>query len=311
MAHFELKTPVAFIIFNRPDATAKVFNEIAKARPPKLLVVGDGPRVSRLGEAERVAAARAIIKMVDWPCEVLCNFSEVNLGCKLRVSSGLDWVFKQVPEAIILEDDCVPNETFFQFCEELLDRYRLDERVGMVSGDNFQFGHTHTEDSYYFSRYTHIWGWATWRDRWVDHYDVNMTKWPKVRDAGELRSFINDKKEAAMWATIFEQVYQGKIDTWDYQWTLANWISNRLCILPQVNLISNIGFNADATHTIGVSDLANLPRLPVNFPLKHPKVVQRNEIADNLTKKHCFNNSQWRKILRRARLLLKLALSRA
>jgi hypothetical protein len=311
VAIFELKTPVAFIIFNRPDATAKVFDEITKARPPKLLVIGDGPRVSRLGEAERVAAARAIIQMVDWPCEVLCNYSEVNLGCKARVSSGLDWVFQQVPEAIILEDDCVPDETFFQFCEEMLERYRSDECVGMISGDNFQFGQTYTEDSYYFSRYTHIWGWATWQDRWVDHYDVNMTKWPKIRDTGELRSFIDDKKEATMWTAIFEKVYQGKIDTWDYQWLLANWTGNRLCILPRVNLISNIGFNADATHTIGVSDLANLPRLPLSFPLKHPKIVERNEIADILTKKHCFINSPWRKVMGRARLLLKLTFSRA
>ncbi len=310
MAHFELKTPVAFIIFNRPDATAKVFEEIAKARPPMLLVIGDGPRINRAGEVERVEAARAIIQMVNWPCEVLYNFSEVNLGCKVRVSSGLDWVFQQVSEAIILEDDCIPNETFFQFCEQILERYRLDPRVGMVSGDNFQFGRTRSDDSYYFSRYTHIWGWATWRDRWVDHYDVNMTRWPKIRDTDELRSFIDDKKEVDMWATILEKVYQGQIDTWDYQWMLANWINNRLCILPQVNLISNIGFNSDATHTTSVSDLANLPRLPLSFPLKHPKSVQRNELADNFTKKYCFIGSPWQKILLRARLLVKSALAR-
>ena len=149
MSDFQLKTPVAFIIFNRPDTTERVFAEIVKAKPPKLLVVGDGPRANREGDAAKVAAARAITKRVDWPCEVLTNFSEVNLGCKVRVSSGLDWVFEQVPEAIILEDDCLPHQTFFRFCEELLERYRDDQRIGMISGDNFQFGHTINDDSYF------------------------------------------------------------------------------------------------------------------------------------------------------------------
>lgn len=161
MPEFQLTTPVAFIIFNRPDTTEKVFAEIAKAKPPKLLVIGDGPRVSRQGEAEKVAAARSIIQCVDWDCEVQTNFSDVNLGCKRRVSSGIDWVFEQVEEAIILEDDCLPDPTFFRFCEELLARYRHDQRIGMISGDNFQFGSRRNDDSYYFSKYVHIWGWAT------------------------------------------------------------------------------------------------------------------------------------------------------
>ena len=156
MTSFTLTTPVAFIIFNRPDTTAKVFNEIAKARPPKLLVVADGPRVNRVGEADRVTATRAIIEKVDWPCEVLCNFSDINLGCKARVASGLDWVFAQVPEAIVLEDDCLPDPSFFRFCQELLDHYRQDKRVGMISGDNFQFVRSYHSDSYYFAKYIHI-----------------------------------------------------------------------------------------------------------------------------------------------------------
>jgi hypothetical protein len=154
---FQLKTPVAFLVFNRPESTIKVFEEIRRARPPRLLVAADGTRADRPGEAEKCAAVRAIIDTVDWPCEVLKNYSDVNLGCKVRVSSGLDWVFEQVEEAIILEDDCLPHPTFFRFCEELLERYRYDERVGIISGDNFLFGVRRTQDSYYFSRYAHIW----------------------------------------------------------------------------------------------------------------------------------------------------------
>src|SRR6185369_14461868 len=170
MADWALTTPVAFIIFNRPDTTEKVFAEIARARPPKLLVIADGPRAGRAGEADRCAATRAIIDRVDWDCKVLTNYSDVNLGCKNRVASGIDWVFEQVPEAIILEDDCLPDPTFFRFCEELLIRYREDERISQICGANFQFGRKRSNDSYYFSRYNHIWGWASWRRAW-QHYD--------------------------------------------------------------------------------------------------------------------------------------------
>ena len=151
MSDWQLKTAVAFIIFNRPDTTELVFREIAKAKPPVLLVVADGPRLGHQEEPELCAATRAIIGRVNWDCEVLTNYSDVNLGCKLRVSSGLDWVFDQVEEAIILEDDCLPHQSFFQFCEELLSKYRDDERIAMISGNNIQLGRKRTKDSYYFS----------------------------------------------------------------------------------------------------------------------------------------------------------------
>jgi hypothetical protein len=163
MADFQLTTPVAFLIFNRPDTTAKVFEAIRQAKPPKLLVVADGPRPDRPDDIEKCKAARGVVEQVDWDCEVLRNYSDVNLGCKKRVSSGLDWVFNTVEEEIILEDDCLPHPTFFRFCEELLDYYRHDERIMVISGDNFQFGRNCTEYSYYFSRYNHCWGWSTWR----------------------------------------------------------------------------------------------------------------------------------------------------
>lgn len=299
MSEWQLKTPVAFIIFNRPDTTERVFAEIAKAKPPKLLVVADGPRENRPGEAEKCATTRAIIERVDWPCEVLTNFSDVNLGCKKRVSSGIDWVFDNVEEAIILEDDCLPDPNFFRFCEEMLERYRHDQRIGMISGDNFQLGGRHGEDSYYFSKYVHIWGWATWRDRWHGVYDVSMAHWPMVRDNGRLPDLVFDKDEAGYWAGIFERVYQGGIDTWDYQWVFANWVEGRLSILPSVNLISNIGFGVDATHTTGTSPLANLPTEPMQFPLVHPALRARNGCADRFSDRVCFRPPIWKRILGR------------
>jgi hypothetical protein len=288
MSDWRLKTPVAFIVFNRPDTTERVFAEIAKARPPKLLVVADGPRENRAGEAEKCAATRTIIEQVDWDCEVLTNFSDRNLGCKRRVSSGIDWVFEQVEEAIILEDDCLPDPTFFRYCQELLERYRHDRRVGIISGDNFQFGRRRNDDSYYFSKYVHIWGWATWRDRWAGCYDVSMAKWPCIREEGWLADMVGNEREAAFWNKIFERVYRGEIDTWDYQWVFANWVEGRSTVLPATNLISNIGFDANATHTTSDSELANLPTRPLTFPLKHPPGVFRNVQADLFSEKKCF-----------------------
>jgi len=296
MSDFRLTTPVAFIIFNRPDTTERVFREIAKARPPKLLVVGDGPRVDRHGESEKVAAARALMKCVDWDCEVLTNFSEVNLGCKRRVSSGIDWVFEQVENAIILEDDCLPDLTFFRFCQEMLERYRHDQRIGMISGDNFQFGRRRNDDSYYFSKYIHIWGWATWRDRWVGSYDVTMAKWPRIRDEGWFADVVGNRREAAYWQKSFERVHRGEIDSWAYQWVFANWMEARMSITPAVNLISNIGFGKDAAHTTGGSDVANLRLTPISFPLVHPLGVFRNAQADKFGYQKCFRVPLWKRV---------------
>jgi hypothetical protein len=286
MAEFRLTTPVAFIVFNRPVTTERVFAEIARAKPPKLLVVADGPRPDRRGEVEKVAASRAILERVDWDCEILTNFSDVNLGCRQRVSSGINWVFEQVEEAIILEDDCLPDPTFFRFCEELLERYRHDQRIGMISGDNFQFGRRRNDDSYYFSKYFHIWGWATWRDRWIDNYDVDLSRWPAIRDGGWLTDMVGNANEASEWKDIFERAYRGEIDTWDYQWVFANWMAGRISILPTVNVISNLGFDADATHTTRASIVADLPRTAITFPLVHPLGIFKNTRADQYSKQY-------------------------
>jgi hypothetical protein len=208
------------------------------------------------------------------------EFSDTNLGCRRRVATGIDWIFQQVEEAIILEDDCLPHPSFFRFCQELLERYRDDRRVGMISGDNFQFGATPSNDSYYFSRYFHVWGWATWRDRWQGSYDQAMGKWPQVKEQPWLSELLEDPAERREWLKNFDMVHSGRLDTWDYQWVFANWLKGRLCVLPSVNLVSNVGFDEEATHTKFAGALANLASREMEFPLKHPGEVVRDEEAD-------------------------------
>jgi hypothetical protein len=305
MPNFELRTPVAFIIFNRPGQTERVFAEIARAKPPKLLVIADGPRDGFEGESEKCFETRSIIKKIDWDCEVLTNFSEINLGCKVRVSTGINWVFDQVEEAIILEDDCLPNPTFFRYCQELLEFYRYDKRVGMISGDNFQFGEKRGNASYYFSKYVHIWGWASWRRAWM-LYDSQINSWPQFRDEGLLRNFVTGQSEYLYWLKAFNGVHQGVIDTWDYQWVYTSWSNGMLSIMPNVNLISNIGFGENATHTKGVSELANMKVLPIEFPLSHPSFFIIDESADTKTGINHYSNSLIRMVFRKFILLLSI-----
>ncbi|NCR59703.1 MAG: glycosyltransferase family 2 protein [Microcystis aeruginosa LL13-06] len=288
MADFQLTTPVAFLIFNRPDTTARVFEAIRQAKPPKLLVVADGPRPDRPDDVENCKAARAIIDKVDWDCAVLKNYSEVNLGCGKRPATGITWVFEQVEEAIIFEDDCLPHPTFFRFCEELLNYYRHDERIMVISGNNFQFGRSRTNYSYYFSRYNHIWGWASWRRAWK-YFDYDLKLWPKIKNENWLTSILEDKTAVKYWTKNFQRTYEGEPTVWDYRWTFACWIQNGLTILPNVNLVSNIGFGEGATHTSSSkSKVANLPVEEMIFPLKHPPFLLRHVEADDFTHNNIF-----------------------
>ena len=225
MTDWSKETPVALFAFNRPQQTRAVFAAIRVAQPQHLLLVMDGPRGDRPAEAELCAEVRNIISAVDWPCQVRTNFSATNLGCKRRVSSAVQWVFEQVPEAIILEDDCLPHPTFFRFCDELIKKYRDDNRVGLISGDNFLEGRARTPYSYYFTRHTHIWGWASWR-RAMRNYDVAMPTWPEIKEGGWLHDILGDNPDyVRYWSEYFDQVYNGKIDTWDYQLTYSMWIN--------------------------------------------------------------------------------------
>jgi hypothetical protein len=273
---------VVFMIYRRPELTAKVFSRIADARPQKLFVIADGPKRGDAGDSEKVERTRKIVENVDWPCEVLRNYSDVNLGCRKRVSSGLDWVFSQVEEAIILEDDCLPDPSFFPYCCELLGRYRNDERIMHVSGDNFQNGIKRTPYSYYFSKIPHCWGWATWRRAWR-HYDVDMKQWPVFKESEAFHQICPGDKERECWAKIFADTYNGLVDTWDCAWTLSVWFNSGLAILPEINLVSNIGHGLDSTHTKdSKSPVASLATEQMGT-IEHPPFVVRDLDADEFT----------------------------
>ncbi|MEO0969311.1 MAG: glycosyltransferase family 2 protein [Cyanobacteria bacterium J06639_18] len=286
----QLETPITFIIFKRPHTTAKVFERIRQIKPKKLFVIADGPRSDREGEAEKCAATRAIIDQVDWDCEVIKNYSEVNLGCARRVSSGLDWVFENVEETIILEDDCIPHITFFQFCEELLEKYRNDSRITSIAAQNAQLGQKRTDYSYYFSSYSHCWGWASWRRAWKN-YDLHIKLWQEVKKSNILDSILNDSKAVSYWESIFDSIYENPTGiTWDYQWTFACWMQGGLNIIPNVNLVQNVGLGADATNFNSNQEVSfiNLPTEAIEFPLKHPPFVVRNLPADNFIQKTVY-----------------------
>ena len=310
MSNFKIKTPIAFIIFKRSDTTQRVFQAIRQAKPTKLFVIADGPRSDIPEEAEKCATTRAIIDRVDWDCEVYKNYSETNLGCGKRVSSGLNWLFEHVDEAIILEDDCWPHSSFFPFCEQLLERYRHDERIMNISGNNFQFGRKRDNYSYYFSRYPHIWGWATWKRAWK-FYDFEMKLWPEVKEHKILKTILPESDALEYWNKTFQIVDDQKIDTWDYQWVFSCWMQNGLGIIPNVNLVSNIGFGYEGTNTINkyskfTKKFANLPAKSINFPLKHPSFVVRNLEADNFTRKEMFMLSKADRVKLKIKNLIKI-----
>jgi hypothetical protein len=212
---------------------------------------------------------------------LLTNFADENLGCKRRVSSGLDWVFEQVEEAIILEDDCLPDQTFFPFCTELLERFRDEPRVSMICGNNFQQGKRRSPDSYFFGLQVTVWGWASWRSAWRN-YDVEMRRWPELKDTLWLTDLLQNPVAVKYWRDTFDRTFQGEFDTWDYQWFFSWWSQNALALIPDRNLITNIGFGSAATRTRDeLPSLANLPAQPIDFPLRHPAGVSLNREADN------------------------------
>jgi hypothetical protein len=284
-----MKTPVVLIIFNRPHHTEKVFEVIRQAQPSQLLVIADGPRTNRPEDKEKCASARAIIDRVDWKCQVFKNYSDINLGCDPRIIDGLNWVFDIVEEAIILEDDCIPHPTFFTYCEELLDRYRHDQRVMNISGQNVLFGRKRTDYSYYFSRFTLCWGWATWRRSW-QYFDVDLEFWPEVRDKRFMKDILEDPYAVRVWERTAQMLYDGRLTGWDFKWMFSCWLQNGLCIISDRNLITNIGYGAEATHIHDEKDpYIKMPTEAMDFPLKHPPFILRDLDADQFTQRTLFD----------------------
>jgi len=274
-----MKSAVTLIFFNRPDTLLKVFEQVRLAKPPKLFLVQDGAREGNDRDVVRIEACRKIVENVDWDCEVHTNYSDVNLGCGVRPQSGISWVLQQEERTIILEDDCVPEPTFFEYCDELLERYKDDERICYISGLNhfeeWDFGGS----SYGFTKGGAIWGWATWRRAWEKYdYSVNGINDPYV--VRHIKTVLaGDDARVNLWKKTNGLVKEkADISYWDVQWGFVKYSQNQLVIVPKYNMICNIGVGPDSTHDVGGSaihrkyfDYNNMPVKALELPLIHPK----------------------------------------
>jgi hypothetical protein len=287
-------TPILFIIFNRPDTTQQVFDQIKKIKPKKLFITADGPRNDE--EKEMCIKTRLITEQIDWNCEVKKNYSDKNLGCKIGVSSGINWFFNQAESGIILEDDCLPNLSFFWFCEQMLRYYENNKKIGMITGDNFQNGKARGDGSYYFSGMANIWGWATWKRAWK-YYDIQMNDYPNFKKNNDIKKIWRKKYIQKFWLEKFDLAYNNQIDTWDYQWTYTICKNKLLSITPNKNLVTNIGFGTEATHTKKDKDIANLETITIKT-IKHPKKIKQNLRADYYYFKR-FNNNITNRIFKK------------
>lgn len=288
---YSIKMPVLFLTFNRLDTTKQVFEQIRKAKTPRLYIASDGPREGREGEDKKVQAVRDyVMSHIDWDCEVKTLFRDKNLGCRYAVSGAIDWFFENEEMGIILEDDCLPSQSFFWFCEELLERYRECPQIMQISGNNFQNGIRRSSYSYYFSCYSHIWGWATWKRAWM-LYDRDMKFWNKQDSMEVLKKGRAWKPFEFYWRRIFKKTAMGQIDSWAYIWSFSCWINGGLTVIPENNLVKNIGFGPGATHCKKANSRHIVKVDKIDFPLRHPKVIERCYIADRFTDKKIFGIS--------------------
>jgi len=291
------KTPVLLIIFNRPDKVATLISALEKVRPSRLFISADGPRAHVETDARNCAEAREAIKAISWPCEVVTNFSDANLGCKIGVSSAITWFFSKVEEGIILEDDCIPSPSFLPYAQALLKKYRFNDHVMHISGSNaLALSEISDKDaSYRFSRIASIWGWATWKRAW-DTYDIDMTDIERLRTLQATNPLFTEQKHLEFWIHLFNHIQNHKIDTWDSQWQYTVLAHDGVAVSPNVNLIDNIGFGIDATHTKGEK-----PRMArVNDlvpPFKDPGTGMVDMRADAIMMQSFYIRSLWQKIL--------------
>lgn len=270
--------PILLIGFNRPERLAAQVERLRAVKPRQLFIAVDGPRADKLGEAEVVARTREAAKIVDWPCELRTRFLDENHGCRFAPPEAISWMFESVEAGIVLEDDCVPTVEFLRYATDLLERYKNDSRVGMISGDNFYGFQSNKEDSYHFSRHVHIWGWATWRRSWR-LYDGSMQCYQTTVDA--IMHNPHPTKFERYWRKYLKGVLENPT-TWDIQWCVAVAANRLLVVAPRVNLVSNIGHEAGALHTGGfVYDEPHYRHVgPLDFPMNHPQTVSVDRRAD-------------------------------
>ena len=289
------ETPILFLVFNRFETTKRVFTEIKKIKPNRLFISCDGPRKDNLKDHDQVEKIRDyLVNSIDWDCDFNTNFYKENLGCKEAVSSGLDWFYNQVDFGIVLEDDCLPNLSFFIFCEKMLNKYKDDYRIWHIGGVcNLTNEDFIESSSYYFSNYTHIWGWATWSNRWLN-YKKNITNLGLFKKASFLNNISNSYFVKQQWLHSFHSVRMNKVNTWDFQWYYCVWSNGGLSILPKINLVSNIGFGNDSTHTNNPNHfLANRPLFDFEkFEFKDPEFIRVISKYDNINENILFKQNR-------------------
>ena len=275
-----MKVPVLIIVFNRLETVKQVFSQIKAYQPEKFYIASDGARSTCVGEDEKVNEVREyILKNIDWDCKVETLFGEVNIGCKYGPQNAISWFFENEENGIILEDDCLPSEDFFPYCEELLKKYDNDFRVFGITGTNFHSNQP-ISDSYYFSSYFFTWGWASWRSRWEKHMQMQDSFHLHLKDAGNRKLIDNKYAQTSLIKNAIAS-YEDEIDAWDYLWILSCVIQDGLIVTPKKNLVKNIGFGDDATHTAGNLKNQREHEL-INFPLDHPTTIHVNNKMDNL-----------------------------
>lgn len=275
-----LNTAVLFLVFNRLDTTKQVFDSIRQAKPPRLYVAADGARDSKKGEAEKVKAVREfIMQNIDWECDVKTLFREQNLGCGLAPSGAITWFFEHEEMGIILEDDCLPSQSFFWFCEELLERYKDDKRIFLISGYNKQNKWKENQYDYFFSHFGGIWGWASWKRAW-SHYDFYMSGIEHFVADNYFEKLLGKKLGRIRENLIYSSVELHNKSAWDYQWAYARHKNSGMACVPSVSLVENIGFGEDATHTFGNNN-DNVKKHEINLPLNKNNFIVPDRFYDS------------------------------
>lgn len=291
-----LNTPVVLFCFNRPSETKKVFAEIKKIKPFKIFLVMDGPRKNNKKDIINCLKVRKIISNINWNCRVHSNFSKINLGLKKRFTKGLKWVFSKTKSAIILEDDCLPSKDFFYFCETLLNYYNKSKKVKFITGNCFQNKKMKLKETYYFSKYSHIWGWAAWRETWK-MYNDNDEYWDKYLKSKKFDKICENKKERQYWRQMFKNIKSGELKSWAFYMLMSMWKNQMLTATPKINLVKNLGFKKTGTNTKKIGIKSVLSKTNIDKPIIHPKKILINKRADEYVFNNVYNLSFEKKII--------------
>ncbi len=275
----QLERAILFLVFNRPDTTARVFEAIREAQPIKLYINADGPRQNRPDDVANINLVKEICSKIDWPCQVSTQFNTENLGCLKSVTKGISWFFDNEEDGIVLEDDCLPDPSFFTFCDKMLAKYETNEQIMHIGGNSYQDNNAEKGNSYFFSRYNHIWGWASWRRAWK-MYDPLLEKWPNAKKENHLKSILNYNKAEKYWTKKFDKTHEGQF-VWDYRWTYSVWINHGMAVLPWNNLVRNIGLEGQTTHAFAGGFLENYKITPIT-DFSAPEKIEVNLKADRL-----------------------------